>query len=497
MSIDALPVAPSQTDSVTDFDLHAFAFVAALQAFRTQANSTADEVQTNADITAAIALGMALPNYGGTSVTSLLIGTGSKSFVTQAGKSWVAGQIVVASNGANYMKGTVTSYASTTLVVNVTRIVGSGTFASWTIGLSYDSLGLAPRAARIDVASVAGVVDLTTNAPDSDDIQFTGNNAMTGFTAAPGRVFRFVVATGATPSFVNGANLITQKGASIQLAGGDSGQLRVLAGSVVELLSYVPAVVTSVQVPVRQTVLSGPVDSNGFAAFGGSTGSTTVTAAGTLIATAANGLTNRIGTIVNPSWTGLTASAYLYLDIASDGTCTTGSTTLLPTYRWGGSDVVTNGQFTFNIQEMIGKVGNGATAAQTYRVFVGKVVASGTVSAIVWYQLNGKYSTEQATIAASTAYSFNSNIGCTLQRVIAWVECKTADLGYAVGDRVYTIGADANGTVYSGTVFWSTENTCGFTFGGGGPQFPNKSTGGITSVVIANWKLGFEIVRGF
>ena len=46
---------------------------------------------------------------------------------------------------------------------------------------------------------------------------------------------------------------------------------------------------STVAVPVRQTVLSGPVDSNGQAAFGGSTLGTTVTMTGTLIATAANG----------------------------------------------------------------------------------------------------------------------------------------------------------------------------------------------------------------
>jgi hypothetical protein len=436
MSIDALPVAPSQTDSVTDFDLNAFAFVAALQAFRTQTNSTADEVQNNADITAALALSMALPNYAGTSTTSLLIGLGEKSFVTQSGKSWVAGQIVVASSGVNYMKGTITSYTSTTLVVNVTRIVGSGTLASWTIGLGYDSLGLSPRATRIDVASVAGVVDLTANAPDTDDIKFTGNNAMTGFTAAVGRVFRFVVATGATPSFVNGANLITQRGTNIQLAGGDSGSLRVLAGGVVEVLSFVPAVVTSVQVPVRQTVLSGPVDSNGFAAFGGSTGSTTVTAAGTLVATAANGLINRVGTIVNPSWTGLTASAYLYLDIASDGTCTTGSISQMPVYQWGGTYSTTNGKFTFNIQEMTGKVGNGSTAVQTYRVFVGEVAAAGTVSAITWYALNGRYQSADTAFTYSSSVVLNHNIGDSNVEIIGELVCVTAEAGYTPGQVI-------------------------------------------------------------
>lgn len=166
--------------------------------------------------------------------------------------------------------------------------------------------------------------------------------------------------------------------------------------------------------PVRQTVLSGSVDTNGFSAFGGSNGSTTVTASSTLVATCADGTNDRIGTIVNPSWTGLSTNGtmYLYLDIATDGTCTTGSTTLAPTYRWGGADVVTNLQNTFNIQEMKMKVGNGSTASQVYRVFVGEVtVMQDVVSNITWYALMGRYDSGLFATAVSTKYSKNHNIG--------------------------------------------------------------------------------------
>ncbi len=72
--------------------------------------------------------------YGGTSVTSLLIGTGSKTFTTQSGLAWLPGAVVrvsSAANAANYMQGTVTSYATTSFVVNVASVGGSGTFADW------------------------------------------------------------------------------------------------------------------------------------------------------------------------------------------------------------------------------------------------------------------------------------------------------------------------------------------------------------------------------
>jgi hypothetical protein len=506
MSINALPDPPSPTDSVSNFDAKAFEFLASLQTFRTQANSTADAMQTNADVTASIAMNMALPNYGGTSTTSLAIGTGARSFVTQSGKSWTVGQTVVVSNGANYMKGVVTGYTGTALDVNVTYAVGSGTFVSWTIGLSYAALGISPRAARVDVASVAGVVDLTANAPDTDDIQFTGNNAMTGFTAAVGRVFRFVVATGATPSFVNGASLITQRGANVQLAGGDSGELRVLAGGVVELLNF-SSTALAVQVPLRQTILAG---ASAFVAIGPGLACNLVATATPLRLAFANGMgaagaSDFVGTLsadVTGYWSGLTANVvnYLFVDRnASTGALTAISSTLPYIAQDSVPAIsVVNGQHTYvsDVGQMY--VGNGSTATAVQRDAVGECLAgASTITSVVSYTKVGRYSNEQTTIAVATAYSFNSNIGTPFQRAIAWIECKTADVGYAVGDRIYVLGADANGSVYSGAAFWTTRNTCGFTFGGSGPKLPHKSTGTITDTVIGSWKVGFSVARGF
>lgn len=68
------------------------------------------------------------------STSSLTIGTGSKSLTVQTGLNFTAGQpIRVGYDGQNYMAGTVTSYTSGTgaLVVNITSVVGSGTYATW------------------------------------------------------------------------------------------------------------------------------------------------------------------------------------------------------------------------------------------------------------------------------------------------------------------------------------------------------------------------------
>lgn len=150
MSIDALPPAPAATDPVDTFDAKAFAFFAALQLFRTQANDLADDVQINADILAAVLLGMALPDYAGTSASSFAVGTGSKTFATQTGKLWTVGQIVVVSNGTNVMRGPVTAYVSGNLTVDVTSAVGGGTFSSWNIGLTFEGLLLAKSGAVAD-----------------------------------------------------------------------------------------------------------------------------------------------------------------------------------------------------------------------------------------------------------------------------------------------------------------------------------------------------------
>ena len=76
-----------------------------------------------------------------TSVSSVAIGTGTKTFVLAANRAYLPGMRVMIANTAasqNFMFGEVISYTSgtLTLVVNVTCIGGSGTLAAWTISSS-------------------------------------------------------------------------------------------------------------------------------------------------------------------------------------------------------------------------------------------------------------------------------------------------------------------------------------------------------------------------
>ncbi len=129
-TITALPSPPTTSDSSADFNSKAFAFLDAFPTLQSEIN----------------AFGTALPlvvtgtDYNGTSATSLLIGTGSKSLTIETGKNFQVGQpirIAYTTTPANFMDGQVTSYNSGTgaLVVNVTSVGGSGTQALWTIAL--------------------------------------------------------------------------------------------------------------------------------------------------------------------------------------------------------------------------------------------------------------------------------------------------------------------------------------------------------------------------
>ena len=257
-------------------------------------------------------------------------------------------------------------------------------------------------------------------------------------------------------------------------------------------------------VPARQTVLNGAV-SNGLPAFGGVTGSSTLTASnGSITATCSDGLNNRIGTILNPSWSGLSTNGimYLYLDIATDGTCTTGSTTLAPIYQFGGTYSTVNGQFTYNIQEAIGKVGNGTVANQVYRVFIGEVAVSGNVvTAITWYAVQGRYDSDWTnTLPASAVQIVKShNLGIIPNDVKMTIKCLTSDLNYSIGDIVDNVMTANGSSIWSPTPIIKSNKSLSITsYPVASPwALTNKTTGAIASLTNANWAYKFQATRGW
>lgn len=85
--------------------------------------------------------------FSATSTTSLVIGTGSRTFtLAETDRAFAVGMRVRAADNAapatNYMDGTVTAYSGTTLTVLMDATAGSGTIANWTVSFAQAQVGL-------------------------------------------------------------------------------------------------------------------------------------------------------------------------------------------------------------------------------------------------------------------------------------------------------------------------------------------------------------------
>jgi hypothetical protein len=188
------------------------------------------------------------------------------------------------------------------------------------------------------------------------------------------------------------------------------------------------AVANKVNVPTRQTVLTGSVDSNGQANFLGIGSGLSVNLAATttpVVVAFAEGFdaagevdyVGRITADVSSAWGGLAASAtnFLYIDRnTSTGALTYGATTLAPAYQYGGNPSTGTGQHTFRIDQMTMYVGNGSTSSVVQRVFVGEAVTNASsVTSVTAYALRGRYDSGRFAISASSTYAKAHNIGTT------------------------------------------------------------------------------------
>lgn len=270
----------------------------------------------------------------------------------------------------------------------------------------------------------------------------------------------------------------------------------------------------------RQTVAAGPVTTAGLPNFLPSTNaalsvtSTNVTSTWPLVATAAAGWSATTGgpvdvigcSTANLSWTGLTASRaaatpnFLYVTIAN-GLMTTGSTLLAPVYQWGGTPATTAGQFTFNIAEMRGYLGNGATAPQVNLVMMGEAATDGTgVISTVAYAYNGRYASAfTATLpGAATFTSANHNIGVKPRLAKFVMENTMAQYGYAVGDQLLEGNTTVVGSSYVALYLVVTAKMIGIQTGVSVAfAVIERTTGNLQHLVNSNWKYAFIAERGW
>lgn len=137
---------PNPVQSQPEFDTNTQEFIDYMAALAPALNEFAENINS-ADTTS-------------TSTTSVAIGTGSKSFTVETGKSYFLGMsLKIANSATNYMVGDVISYNSGTgaLVVNVVVTSGTGTYSSWTITVGFN--GIIDTAQIADEAITAAKVD--------------------------------------------------------------------------------------------------------------------------------------------------------------------------------------------------------------------------------------------------------------------------------------------------------------------------------------------------
>ena len=260
-------------------------------------------------------------------------------------------------------------------------------------------------------------------------------------------------------------------------------------------------------VPVRQTVLSMPVDASGApnptVQAGTGVGFNALTLTSNVIATAANGFNSAgavdvVGQSSSLSWTGLTSNGTygLFADIAGGVLTAVAGMMPLPSYQWGGTYSVAANQFTFNVQAMSGQVGNGVTAAQTNRVCLGEVtVALGVISAIKWYALMRRFkSATTATLPAvnsrtDVAHNLGINSDMVDQEAIGWAVCTTADANYAVGAMVKLLNYVSANAIPGQSTYKKDRNTATLAAGNTstGWVVNDLSTGGQVAMTAASW----------
>ena len=168
--------------------------------------------------TAADASATAASNYAAaliaTSTSSVAIGTGSKTFATQTGKQFTPGAWAIAidqANPANWLTGTITSYAAGSLVVNAVATGGSGTITAWTLVVSGARGADGPAGTGLPSYGVG------------DALRLMGINAAGNATAWQTMPLRNIQIFTSGGTFTPDANNLSNKYLVMLVAGGGSG----------------------------------------------------------------------------------------------------------------------------------------------------------------------------------------------------------------------------------------------------------------------------------
>lgn len=288
-------------------------------------------------------------------------------------------------------------------------------------------------------------------------------------------------------------------------------------GTNFQLLSPVTQASTRATVPVRQTVLTGAVDTNGhpqLLSYSGQNITLAASSTSPLVVAFAAGhdasgavdYINRLTANVSNAWTLPTVDAtyYLFTDRdASTAAITYGYTTSRPSYVEDDAASITSGAHTFLINEMQMYLGDGAAAATKQRVFLGEaVVNGGAITSVTSYMFCGRFQTATdqnlTDPHANTVYTATHKIGM-VPRWFGWFLVNgVAEAGVNPGELVPVhCVRRSTADVWGGDVV-ANATTCAvrLPYNTQAPYLYNASFS-LTALTAANWKLRAYANRGW
>lgn len=185
---------------------------------------------------------------------------------------------------------------------------------------------------------------------------------------------------------------------------------------------------------------------------------------------------------------------YVYADRnTGTGAITFGVSLLAPVMSRNAPSAPATDQHWYDSLEAVMKRWTGSAWATVQRVFIGEAVAGGsTISSVVTYATGRKYESAEFGLAVATAYTVTHNIGFTPNNVRTVLVCKTAELGYSIGDEVEVHGnynSGGGGNAGEGYVTACRRKDATVTTGAAFIVVLNLTTGAYSTITVGNWKL--------
>jgi len=378
--------------------------------------------------------------------------------------------------------------------------------------LASKMLGALELANPVTITSESGVLTLTS---DSNDFIAAGTEAVTSITGWTTGQVQIRWNTVRTITY-NATSLILQGATDRTTAIGDIGVYQMTSDGAREV-NYFPVAAssgvirTTIAVPIRQTVLSGPVNSSGCAVnLSAVSEDLAISELSGTVTTWANGYdqygavdyVQKLTSDVASAWSDLTVSStlYLYKDYdASTEAVTYGFTTLAPVYQNYAPTSPLTYQYWFDTTNMVGYYYSGSAWVSVVRVFVGEcVTGTSSVSSVTCYAYKGKYISAEYTPVKATITSAKHNIGVIPCISKVCLKCVTTEGGYSVGDYFGGWGTDSawggetsNPTVTRTTISITTGSTSTGIYG------TRKDTGAGFNITLADWRYIFSADRGW